>query len=69
MITLVDTFMTDKTYVNRDLKVKKTKSSNKFWKWLSSKMKIRRGGAHIGGQMPITNLDVKKLGTRRTRLK
>ena len=50
----------------KDMKKKKSKS---FMQKLFNKLKIKRGGRGMGGEMPLTNLDVKKLGSRRSKLR
>ena len=50
----------------KDMKKKKSKS---FLQKLFNKLKIKGGGRGMGGEMPLTNLDVKKLGSRRSKLR
>ena len=50
----------------RDMKKNKSKS---FLQELFNKLKIKRGGGGMGGEMPLTNLDLKKLGSRRSKLR
>ena len=49
--------------------MKKKKKSKSFMQKLFNKLKIKRGGRGMGGEMPLTNLDVKKLGSRRSKLR
>ena len=49
--------------------MKKKKKSKSFMQKLFNKLKIKRGGRGMGGEMPLTNLDLKKLGSRRSKLR
>lgn len=69
--------MPEESYVNKDLSNKKTgrlnrkgNKSQKAKSWLSkvmSKLKIRKGGG-MGGAMPITDQQLKKIGARRSKV-
>lgn len=50
-------------------KASKKKKSKSFMQKLFNKLKIKGGGRGMGGEMPLTNLDVKKLGSRRSKLR
>lgn len=50
-------------------KASKKKKSKSFMQKLFNKLKIKRGGGGMGGEMPLTNLDLKKLGSRRSKLR
>lgn len=52
-------------------KVKKSQKNKKAKSWLNkifNKLKIKSGGSSIGGQMPVTDHDLKKIGARRSKV-